>query len=392
MFRFAEFLILIAMFWLLANLIRYCFFRASRGGVIFRLSDSWIKGADQEKKGREEMNRKRKGMVAGVVVAVLVLIGLLLFMMSFGWVTVNPTEVAVQVNKIGGTVSTDPLGVGYHFYNRWKTDMQKYDIAVRSWPEDVEKSENRKEYTLELKTKDGQKCSIDVTLLVALRKNEVPELHKQIGIMWANQVLLPQMRSESRIVIGSYTAEELYDGTVRDKVQQAITAKLVLSMAKYPAIDVKDSLLRHLEFDPQFEKAILDKKLASQTVEINKNLALAQEEMAKKQEAEAKGLKLQAVQAAQGRAEAVKVEADASKYKLEAEAQGNLAKYKAEAEGKRLLTDAVGGGQNLVALTFAQNIPDKLQIWGVPTGQNSTSLMDVSGIFGNMFPKPTATK
>ncbi len=329
-----------------------------------------------------------KGFSIGM--AVLIVIVGLFFLMTFGWITVDPTEVAVQVNKIGGTVSPEPLGVGYHFYNRWKTDMAKYDIAVRSWPEDVEKSEKKTEFTLELKTKDGQKCFIDVTLLVALRKNEVPELHKQIGATWATQVLLPQMRSESRIVIGSYTAEELYDGTVRDKVQQAITTKLVASMAKYPAIDVKDSLLRHLEFDPSFEKAILDKKLAAQTVEINKNLAKAQEEMAKKQEAEARGLKLQAVQAAEGRAAAVKVEADAERYRLEQDAAGSLAKYKAEAEGKRLLTEAIGGGANLVALTFAQNIPDKLQIWGIPTGQNNTSLMDVSGIFGGMFPKTAA--
>lgn len=339
--------------------------------------------------------------VFSIGMAVLIVIIGLFFIMTFGWVTVDPTEVAVQVNKIGGTVSPEPLGVGYHFFNRWKTDMVKYDVAVRSWPEDVESSEKRKEYTLDVKTKDGQNVDVDLTLLVALRKNEVPELHKQIGTVWAGQVLLPQMRSEARIVIGGYSAEQLYDGTVRDKVQGAITSKLTASMSKYPAIDVKDSLLRHLKFDPDFEKKILEKKLAAQTVEINKNLALAQEEMAKKQEAEARGDKLKVIQAAEGEAARIraiaegdaaklKTIADATRYQLEQEAAGNLARYKAEAEGKRLLTEAVGGGQNLVNLTFAQNIPNKLQIWGIPTGQTSTSLMDVSGIFGGMFPKPAA--
>jgi len=55
------------------------------------------------------------------------------------------------------------------------------------------------------------------------------------------------------------------------------------------------------------------------------------------------------------------------------------------AEGKKLQAEALGGGQNVVALKFAENIPSKLQIWGIPTGQNNTSLMDVSGIFGKMF-------
>jgi regulator of protease activity HflC (stomatin/prohibitin superfamily) len=342
-----------------------------------------------------------KGFSIGMAV-IIVIVGMF-FLMTFGWVTVDPTEVAVQVNKIGGTVSPDPLGVGYHFYNRWKTDMAKYDVAVHSWPDDTETSERSKEYTLDLKTKDGQNVFVDLTILVSLRMKEVPELHKQIGTTWASQVLLPQMRSEARIVIGSYTAEELYNGSVRDKIQQAITDKLKGSMAKYPAIDIKDSLLRHLQFSKEYEQAIESKQIAAQRVEVNKNEALAQEQIAKKQEAEARGLKLQVVQKAQGDAEAVKVNAegkaagvkinaDAARYQLEQEAIGNLAKYKAEAEGKRLLTEAVGGGPNLVALTFAQNIPDKLQIWGIPTGQNSTSLMDVSGIFSGMLtPKTSAT-
>lgn len=340
-----------------------------------------------------------KGFSIGMVI-LLVVIGFF-FLMTFGWVTVEPTEVAVQVNKIGGTVSSEPLGVGYHFYNRWKTDMAKYDVAVHPWPEDTESSERSKEYTLDLKTKDGQNVNVDLTILVSLKKNEVPELHKQIGTTWASQVLLPQMRSEARIVIGSYTAEELYNGTVRDKIQQAITDKLKGSMAKYPAIDVKDSLLRHLQFSKEYEQAIEAKQIAAQKVEVNKNEALAQEQVAKKQEAEARGDKLKVIQAAEGEAaklvaiangEASKMKAiaDAERYKLEQEAAGKLAQFKAEAEGKKLLTEAVGGGQNLVNLTFAQNIPNKLQIWGIPTGQNSTSLMDVSGIFGGMFPKPAA--
>ncbi len=171
-------------------------------------------------------------------------------------------------------------------------------------------------------------------------------------------------------------------------MQDAIKQKLNEVIAKYPALKIHDALIRHFSFSPDFERAIEQKKLAAQQVEINKNKALAQEEEAKRQEAEARGMKLKAVQEAEGRAQSAKIEADAEKYKLEQEAAGKLAVYKAEAEGKRLLSDALGGGQNVVALKFAENIPDKLRIYGYPVGQQSTSIMDVSGLFGEMFKNP----
>ena len=103
--------------------------------------------------------------------------------------------------------------------------------------------------------------------------------------------------------------------------------------------------------------------------------------------AEARGMKLKALQEAEGRAQSAKIEADAARYKLEQEAAGNLAIFKANAEGQQLLANALGGGQNVVALKFAEKISEKLRIYGYPVGQQSTSIMDVSGMFGEMFKK-----
>lgn len=125
--------------------------------------------------------------------------------------------------------------------------------------------------------------------------------------------------------------------------------------------------------------------MAAQQVEINKNKALAEEQEAYRKENQAKGEKLKTIQEAEGRAQSAKIEADANRYKLEQEAAGNLAIYKADAEGKKLQADALGGGQNVVALKFAEKISDKLQIYGYPVGQQTTSIMDVSGVFGDMF-------
>ncbi len=330
------------------------------------------------------MNRKGQaiGLIIGGVAAFLVFMFLLL---TFRFVNVDPTEVAVEVDKAAGKINQTPQGVGYHFFNGWATDMVIYRVSAHSYPENTKDSEGSKEYTLTLKTNDGQNVNVDLTIIYSLNAKDVPELHQQIGTGYEDQIILPQIRSEARIAIGNYTAEELYTGKVRDVVQQQIKDRLVRVLAKYPAINIQDALIRHFNFSPAFEQAIEQKKLAAQQVEINKNQALAQEEKAKQVEAQARGGKLQAVQEAEGRAESAKIEADAQRYKLEQEASGNLAIYKADAEGKRLQAEALGGGQNVVALEFARNIPNKLQIWGIPTGANSTSLMDLSGMFGKMF-------
>jgi regulator of protease activity HflC (stomatin/prohibitin superfamily) len=334
-----------------------------------------VSGIEKE----EKMNFK----TVAVFVVVLAIVFFLFFTVRV--VNIDPTEVGVEVNKIAGKINPEPLVVGYHVYNGIKTTVVKYKVAARSFPKDTEKSELESKYTLDLKTNDGQNINVDMTIIYSLNAKDVPLLHQSVGPNYEDQVLLPQVRSEARIVIGSYAAEEIYQGRVRDQIQAKIKEKLSASLSKYPAILIQDTLLRHFAFSPDFERTIEQKKLAAQQVEINKNRALAQEEEAKRQEAESRGLKLKAIQEAEGRANSVKIEADAERYKLEQEAAGQLAKYKADAEGKRLQAEALGGGQNVVALEFAKNLSSKLQIVAVPVGQNSTSIMDLNGVFKGLF-------
>jgi regulator of protease activity HflC (stomatin/prohibitin superfamily) len=325
-----------------------------------------------------------KGQI-GVGAAILVLLIFMVFVLTFGWVNVHPTEVAVEINKVAGQIIEQPKGVGYHFFNRWVTDMVIYKVAARAFPAEQLGEADKKFYELDVKTIDGQNVRVDFTLLYALRANEVPKLHQEVGQNYEDQIILPQIRSEARLAIGSYSAEELYQGKVRDEIQTKIKEKLVAALTKYPAIQINDALIRNFDFSVEFERAIEQKKVAAQSVEINKNLALAAEEMAKKTEADARGGKLQAIQVAQGQAEAVKVNADAERYRLEQEAAGKLAGYKADAEGKRLQAEALGGGKNVVALKFAETLPPTFKTFVVPVGQQTTSLFDINGLTKGLF-------
>jgi len=331
----------------------------------------------------------------------IVIIVICLFLMgSCGLVNVKSTDVAVRVDKIMGKVDQKIYGVGYHFFNRITTDMFVYHVGTRSFPGDSMKTEQMdNKWTLDLKTNDGQAVNIDLTVLYCLKPNEVPALHQQVGTNYEDQVLLPMVRSEARIAIGNYSAEELYQGKVREEIQKGLTVKLANALSKYPAILIQDTAMRHFAFNSEFEKAIEAKKLAAQNVEVNKQRALAQLEESKRIEAEATGGKLKAIQEAQGRAQSAKTEADASRYAKEQEAQGNLALAKADAEGKRLQANALGSGKNVVALEFAKHLAPTLKTVIVPAGQNSTNLMDLSGFTKGLFsragddaPAPAETK
>ncbi|MCB9772409.1 MAG: hypothetical protein H6754_07665 [Candidatus Omnitrophica bacterium] len=377
--KFSFLVFLFLTFFIIVNLVQYIMQRPDRLRQVIDFFRSASGNTNNFRIGGN-MGKRFFGLLA--------LAGILIFaIVSFGWVNVHPTEVAVEINKIAGKIGEKPLGVGYHFYNRWITDMVIYKVAARAYPSDTLASEEARKYTLELKTNDGQNVEVDLTIIYALDAQGVPLLHSQIGSNYEDQILLPQIRSEARLAIGSFSAEEIYQGKVRDTMQQAIRQKLVNALVKYPAIHIHDALIRSFQFSPDFQKAIEQKKLAGQQVEINRNRALAQEEEAKRQEAEARGGKLKAIQEAEGRAQSAKIEADANRYKLEQEAAGDLARFEANAKGQKLLADAVGGGQNVVALKFAENISDKLQIYGYPVGQQTTSIMDVSGVFGQMFKK-----
>lgn len=332
---------------------------------------------------------KLVGWLIGIVVAVI----LVLCVLPLRWTMVEPGWVGVVVHKgtFGGVTGVDhePLNTGIHYYNHWTTDITKYKVVSRSFPsQSMATEDTEKQYNMELKTNDGQNVLVDMTVIYSLNAKEVPILHETVGPNYEDQILLPQVRSEARIAIGQSPAEDLYQGKVREVIQESVKQKLIDSVTKvYPAIQIRSALMRHFRFSDAFENAIEQKKLQDQNVEINKKKALAQEQEALATEAIARGQKLKVIQEAEGRASSARIEADAARYKLEQEAAGNLAKNKADAEGKRLQADALGGGANVVALKFAESLPQHFQVFGIPMGQSNSSIQDLSGMFGNMFPK-----
>ena len=303
---------------------------------------------------------------------------------------VEPGEGGVKTVKFVGKrgIEEKVYDIGTHFYVPVIRDFVVYRWQARNFPESVAEREEEEEYLLQFKTTDGQNVQCDVSVIYSLEKAKLYRLHDNPGPDYENQLLLPTMLSFSRIELGKYSAEDIYQGAVREEMQEKIKSAMNEFLNPYHII-INEALLQNFAFSPEFEKRVEEKKLAAQQVEINKNYVLAAQEEAKRKEAEAEGGKLAAIKEAEGKAQSQKIAADANRYAKEQDAKGILAIKLSEAEGQKKLAEALGGGQNVVALRFAEELPEKLQIWGVPTGGgDSSSFMDLSGIFGGMF-KPT---
>ena len=319
----------------------------------------------------------------------ILLLLILLLSASYGCVKIEPGKVGVLTNNLWNRgVVLKPLETGFRVVIPVAQQVDIYNIKSRKYemtktPEEGEKIGRD---DIEFKTIDGQVVFCDVTIIYSLIKDLVPQLHQTVGSEYLDQKLRPTARSTIRNFLGMHTAEDIYSGEIRIKVQENIKTNLNKDLNEV-GIKIDSTLIRSFVFSDAFEGKIEEKALAAQEIEINKNKVKAAEELAKKMEAEAMGKRLAIVQEAEGNAEKKRLEADAMRYEQEQRAKGILAVKLAEAEGKGKLAEALGGGENVVRLEYASNIPDKLQIWGIPTGDENVSIMDLSGIFKNMLPK-----
>ncbi len=303
---------------------------------------------------------------------------------------------AKVLNDEGGVVTSyivakgvreKPLGPGLYLSIPSVWEVAKYQISEQKYEmtKDPGSGDRKGRDDVQLKSRDGQIVWVDVTVRYRLIFEKLPVVHREFHRNYVEAAIRPMARALTAYKFGALSAEEIYEGTVRERVAGEIRKMMNegyedVKGLRERGIEILDVLYRRFEFTEEYQSAIEQKRLATEQ-------KLAAQELAKKLEAEAEGEKLATIMRAEGEAEAIRRKADAELYYKMQDAKGIEAVALAEAKGKKALAEALGGGETLVALEFARNLSDKLQIWGVPVGQENTSLMDLSGLFGTMFPR-----
>ncbi len=320
-----------------------------------------------------------------VIICVTILFCVLLFNVLL--VRISIGEVGVLTQQYGvfgaekGVVAQD-YGAGWHRDFGPLHDWIVFDSTIQTLELTSKRPYpgNHLGPQVALKTDDGYTVQLDLTIKFRIKPSEVHKLYELLG---GSDEYIAMVRNESlkicRDGYGVMKTEDFYNPSLRNQRTQEAHEVLSAKLASRH-VELVDILIREIGFDPQYEKKILDKKLADQDVELNKSLAIAAEKKGETGVIKAEAAAMVKVIAMERDGEIIKmradtekqiskIAADASKYRLETRssadlyaaeliAQGNLLVREAEAEGERLKAQALmgNGGRNLVALEAARNL------------------------------------
>lgn len=176
------------------------------------------------------------------VIALFVIMGL----SSSIFYTIGPTERAIIFYKFGKGLDKDNvIGSGFHTKAPWN-DLYIYTV-----------NETSSDENMDVLDKTGLSIHVDITV----RYNPIPEkigyIHEKFTQNYVNVLVIPEVRSTVRQVMGRYTSEEIYS-TKRAEVETAIrTETETILHANYvnsPAV-----LIRSIQLPDQMKMAIENK-------------------------------------------------------------------------------------------------------------------------------------
>lgn len=208
--------------------------------------------------------------------------------------TINPGYTAIQL-RLGEVMGTHNIS-GFYFkvplidkIIKINTQINKASIETTGMSRDLQ--------------------TVSVGMVVNYRISDVLKLYQEIGTNFERVIIDPFTQESVKAVIAKFTAEDLIQSRheAKEKVVQELEDRLA---PRY--LQLVDFNFIHLDFSPDFIKAVEDKQIAEQSAKTAKNLtAKVQEEALQartRAEAEAYALKVKKEAVTQELIELQKVE------------------------------------------------------------------------------------
>jgi len=186
-------------------------------------------------------NRRLPFIIFGVVAFIIVLT-----LSSSLWFTIEATDRAIMFYPFGkGLDKTNVIGPGTHMKAPWN-DVYTYKVNEMSSDENMD-----------VLDKSGLSIHVDVTVRFYPIPEKIGYVHEKFTKNYVNVLVIPEVRSTVRQVMGRFTAEEIYS-TKRAEVENAITTEsekiLITNNVKATAV-----LIRSIVLPEQIKGAIENK-------------------------------------------------------------------------------------------------------------------------------------
>jgi len=307
-------------------------------------------------------------LLAGVVVAVLgifllvqgggrralgaplLIAGLAVAALSQSFVVVPAGHVGVVFNVLGGVQPT-PLGEGLRLVIPGVQSVILYDARLK----EVTLAKGRApagagtsgEDAITARSKEGLEIGVDVTVQYRIKREEAPQLHRNLGPGYLETLIVPQIRSKVRDAVGLFNAAELIS-TQRTQLEAAVTKELRENLDAQH-IELVSVLLRRIDIPPSVAQVIEEKQTAEQQVQVEINRRQQAEIAAQRAVIQARGERDAAILRAEGEARAI-----------------------------RLRGEALRQSPQVIQLTVAEKLAPNIQTIMVPTTGNF--LLDLRGL------------
>jgi hypothetical protein len=314
------------------------------------------------------------------------------------------TEVGVRTKKL---TLFGEKGVEKRVYEPGSTyvflplinDWHTFDIKLQNleFTKTINKGDRTTQDDLLLKTIDGNDISLDVIIVYRIDPSKAYLILQNVARdnrELRDKIVRTIARSKPRDIFGELKTEEFYVSENREA--QAVKAKEVLQEMFDPmGIIIEKVLTKDYRFNPKYQQAIEDKKVADQRVEKNKSAQHAVAEEYKRKLEEARGEVNKMVADVDGEFLKAKIKVDVYYEKQELLAEAIMAEGIAEAKGIREMNDAMAsaGGEALVKLRIAEALQGKkIVVLPVSEGGMNLKTTDINALLNTMGIKSIAGK
>ena len=321
----------------------------------------------------------------------LLLIGLSGCMRSTG-----PTEVGVLVRKFALTgkkgVQDEVYAPGStYFVMPLVTDWYTFDTKIQNLEMTADESRGDRAAPDEVrfKTIDGNDIGLDAIISWRIIPEKVPFILENVAYddnTLKDNLVRPIARSITRDVFGELKTEEFYISEEREK--KAMSAATKLNQVLNPfGVMVERVSTKDYRFNPEYQKAIEDKKIADQTFEKFRSEQHAVTEEYNTKLEQTKGQVLQVKERADGEFDKAKLAADTYYQQQLKMALAIRAEGEAVAKGISEMNKAMAGsgGDTMVKLKIAEALANK-QIVLLPSASGidfkTTNLNDLLQTYG----------